>query len=84
MGKWVQTGTENSFVHVNERKNASFSISDGTCLKVTRRKYINGSSSCLHRIVILLEAEQSGETLDHMFVQYYFIGKEGTDKSSWE
>lgn len=47
--------------------------------RVLRRKYINGSLSSLHRIVITLH-NNDDEIMKYMFVQYYFIGKENNIK----
>lgn len=78
MGKWEQMGKETSYVDVRSTGISIISpndVNDNT-LKVVRRKYKNGSCSSLHRILIILENTKTGDILDQMFVQYYFIGEE--------
>ena len=77
MGTWDQMGTETVYaaiageddISLFRKKNAN------TNIKVIRRKYINGSSSDLHRIAITLH-DTENNLLNKMFVQYYFIGNE--------
>ena len=77
MGTWDQSGTEKLYAEVMDDNDISIfkKKNENTNIQVIRRKYVNGSSSDLHRIVITLH-DVDDKLLNYIFVQYYFIGPE--------
>ena len=56
------------YIYIDENLNVGCNSKNGEQLKVGRRKYNNGSSNSLHRIVIVLE-NNDGVVLHEIFVQ---------------
>lgn len=76
MGSWKQTGKHKNTINVQEiKQDISNKLKDDiiSCdnLKSIRRKFVNGKSPDLHRVVIRLE-QADGTVFDKVFVQYYF------------